>query len=148
MKKNAAALALAGAGFIVAAGLCGWLLETYLPGLTAGYLFLNIGIVAKLLLMIVQLMMLPIVGLGIVAIVTGRGQFGVPLAILAGASATLGLLAAAWVLLTVEQTLAAVGPVSFAVVAPQYAEAAFSAAMGLFGATLALGARLAGDRRR
>lgn len=152
MKKGVGLLALAVMGFIASTGACAWLLATYMtphvPGFSPVQLFLYADIIAKLMMSLIVLLLLPILGLGIAALATGRGQFAVPLSILALASMAFGLLGTLWTVTMIQQGVAAVGPVSFEVTAPGYAEATLSSALGFFGAVLALGASVLGDRRR
>lgn len=139
---------IAAIGFAVSAGVCGWLLSAFMPGYGPGALFMDVGIIQKLMMMLIVLLHLPILGLGLAALIGGKGQLSVPLLVLAIVPAVLGSLAALYGVVTIQQVLAQVGPVSFAVTAPGYAEAALAAAMGFFAATLALTFRALGDRRR
>lgn len=146
MKKVILPASLA-AGFVVSAALVSWLSLTWLEGMTAGALFAEAGIFTRLAMMTVVMLYLPTVGLGMAEVVMGRAVFRIPLLVLAICLTVIGLLGALYAVLLVQHAIAVVGPVSFAVTAPGYAEAALSAAMGLFGGTLAATARLVGDRR-
>lgn len=146
--KRLIGLAAAAAGFAVSAGVCLWLLQAYAPGLSPGILYLEAGIVAKLVMLLILLLFLPILGLGLGALISGKGRLTLPLQILAASVATLGLLGALYGVMTIQQAIAKVGPTDVAVTAPSYAEAALVAAVGFFAATLAMGFRVLGDRRR
>jgi hypothetical protein len=146
--KRFVGLAIAVAGLFASWAACAWLLQAYMPGYTIGTVFLQAGIIAKLVMLLILLLLLPLAGLGLAALIAGRGQLNVVLLILALLFAGLGIAGALYDVMTIQMAISRVGPVSFAVTAPSYAEAALVASMGFLGATLALGFRLLGDRRR
>lgn len=148
MLKRYLGLAIAVGGFVLSAVICGWLLQAYMPGYGPGMLFTDAGLIQKLLMMLIVLLHLPILVLGLLALIDGKGQFSLPLLVMGIVPMVMGGLAALYGVMTIQQALARVGPVSFAVTAPGYAEAAFAVAMGCFAGGLAMGARLLGDRRR
>lgn len=123
-------------------------MQTYMPGYGPGVLFMDAGILQKLVMLLTLLLFLPILVIGVIGLVNGKGALGLPLVLLAGASGLLGLLGFLYTVMTIQQVLSRIGPVSFSVTAPSYAEGALVAALGLFGAALAMGLRLFGDRRR
>jgi hypothetical protein len=147
MNRGMLSLIAATLAFGVAAGTCGWLLAKYLPGVPPQGLYMDAGIIAKMAMMLVQLLFLPILGLGLIGLLGRPGQFHTPLALLAAGSATVGLLGAAYGWMTVQMALSRIGPTSFAITAPSYAEAALVASLGLFGAVVALGLRTMGELR-
>jgi hypothetical protein len=135
------------AGFVASAFLLGWLSETYLQGMSAGAVFSDANVITRLAMLALMMAYLPITGLATADLVTGRGVFRTPLTILGLFSLGLGGLGALYAIMVIQQAVAAVGPVSFAVTASGYAEAALSAALGFAGAAFAFGARAFGDRR-
>jgi hypothetical protein len=146
--KRFAGPVVAAVGWLASWAACEWLLRTYAPGYTSGALFLEAGVIVKLVMLLILMLFLPLVGLGLAALIAGRGQLNIALSILAALFAGFGILGALYVVMNIQIAIGRVGPVSFAVTAPSYAEAALVASMGLLGATAALGLRLLGDRRR
>lgn len=135
------------AGFVASASVVGWLSRTYLEGMSAGTIFSDANIITRLAMLVMLMAYLPITGLATADLLTGRGLFRTPLTILGFFSLVLGGLGALYAIMIIQQAIAAVGPVPFAVTASGYAEAALSAALGFVGAAFAFGARAFGDRR-
>ncbi|GAA0647106.1 hypothetical protein [Brevundimonas lenta] len=148
MSRVVFALAAAGIAFAVAAGTCAWLLRQYMPGTEPQGLYMDADILLKLVMMLIVLLLLAILGLGLAGVFSPADRFAVPLSILAGASAALGLLGAGYGWLMVQQVVARIGEVAFDIVAHSYAEAALVASMGLFGAVVALGLRTMAEFRQ
>ena len=146
--KRLAWPAIAAIGFVVSAVVCGWLLSAFMPGYGPGLLFMDAGIIEKLMMMLIVLLHLPILVVGLIAVIDGKGRSGIPLRVMAAVSVTLGGFAALYGVYTIQYAVARIGSVSFAVTAPGYAEAALATAMGFFAATLALTFHLLGDRCR
>ncbi|MDQ8027151.1 MAG: hypothetical protein REJ23_00375 [Brevundimonas sp.] len=147
MKKYLGAV-IAAVGFIVFAAICGALIGAHMPGYGPGILFLHADIIAKLVMMLIVLLHLPILILGLIAVIDGKGRLGLPLLIMAILPVLLGCLSAAYGFMNMQIALSRVGPVSFGVLAPSYAEMTLALAMGFFAATLAMIFRALGDRRR
>lgn len=146
MKKHAIWLFIAAVGLAVSAGLLQWLISS-VEGLTPAYAFLSADILTKMLMMLVLLLQFAALGLGLAAVIMGRGQMNVPLLLVGLAAMGFGLLGAGYTVMTIQQAVARIGPVSFEVTAPTYAEAALVASLGFLTATLAFALRWLGDRR-
>lgn len=109
-----------------------WLFLAYLPGMTPLDLFLESSITLKL----VQMALLPVALLAIIGGATGTRS----LALLgSGLAVALGLIGLAYSEMIIQQALAAIGQVRFAVTAPGHAEGLMALVFGLAIAVVALG---------
>ena len=136
-----ALLILTAVAFAAAAGGCAWLVGRYAPGYSAAQMFMNADIIAKLVIMLVLPLTFGALVLGVIGLfVRGpAGSIRMLLMLTAAASAGLGLLAALYGWMNIQTAIRAVGPVSFAVTAPSWAETLLALSFGLFGALVALG---------
>lgn len=125
-------LIVSGALLAMAALTLTWLFLAYLPGMTPLDLFLEGSVILKLVQMAVVLVAL----LAIIGGATGTRL----LALLgSGLAVGLGLVGLAYSEMVIQQAMAAVGPVGFAVTAPSHAEGLLCLVMGLAISTIALG---------
>ena len=109
-----------------------WLFLAYLPGMTPLDLFLESSITLKL----VQMALLPAALLAIIGGATGTRS----LALLgSGLAVALGLIGLAYSEMIIQQALAAIGQVRFAVTAPGHAEGLMVLVFGLAISVVALG---------
>ncbi|NJC40521.1 hypothetical protein GGQ87_000779 [Brevundimonas alba] len=140
MKFDMIALAVTGAACVAAVTGCTWLLSGFAPGFSAAAVFLEADIIVKLVMILLMLLTLPILVLGGIGLATRSAArpMGMSLRIIALVCVLLGGLAAGYSWMNIQSAIAVVGPVSFEVVAPSYAEALMAFACGLFVATLAL----------
>lgn len=122
---------LAVAWAVVVAALVG-LMAAYMPGASLADVFLLMGPVSKLCLMAATVV-------GLLAIIGGLSRSGALARIASGLAVLLGLLGAVFSELMSQMTIAAVGPVSFAVTAPSRVEALLCLAVGLGAALISLG---------
>ncbi|KQW81848.1 hypothetical protein [Brevundimonas sp. Root1279] len=146
MKKHAIWLFIAAVGLAVSGGLLQWLMSS-VEGLTAAYVFLDADILAKMFMLLILLLQFAVLGLGLAAVIMGRGRMNTPLFLVGLAAIGFGLLGAGYTVMTTQQIAARMGGVSFEITAPSYAGAALSATLGFFTATLAFVLRWLGDRR-
>ncbi|HYC73373.1 hypothetical protein [Brevundimonas sp.] len=155
MKIDIIALAVVAVALAAAATGCSWLLNTYAPDLSPARLFLEADIIAKLAMLLLMLLTLPILVLGVfgVAVRSAARSMAMILRIAALAAGVLGLLAGAYGWLNIQTAIARVGPVSIEVTAPSWAEVllvvAYSMLVAGFALLFAVGAGLrAGTRRK
>lgn len=141
MKLAPVLLILTAVAFAAAAGTCAWLVSRYAPGYTAAQMFMDADPVAKLAIMLVQTLTFGALVLGAVGLFvrSAAGTFRLLLMLVAAASAGLGVLAALYGWMNIQTAIRNVGPVSFEVTAPSYAETLLALSFGLFGALVALG---------
>ena len=149
MKLAPVLLILTAVAFAAAAGTCVWLLGRYLPGYTAAQMFMDADPVAKLAIMLAQTLTFGALVLGVLGLFirSAAGTFRMLLMLIAAASAGLGVLAALYGWMNIQTAIRAVGPVSFEVTAPSYAETLLALSVGLFGALVALGFHALMSRR-
>nr|MBF0664721.1 hypothetical protein [Brevundimonas sp.] len=140
MKIDIIALAIVAVAFAAAAAGCNWLLTTYASGLSPAVLFMDADIVAKMVMLTLMLLSLPILVLGLVGVLvrSAARPMAMVLRIAGLAAAVLGLLAAAYGWMNIQSAIAAVGPVSLAVTAPSWAEVLLVLAYAMFIAAVAL----------
>lgn len=141
MKPAPILLILTAVAFAAAAGSCAWLVSRYAPGYTAAQMFMDADPVAKLAIMLAQTLTFGALVLGVIGLFirSAAGTFRMLLMLIAAASAGLGVLAALYGWMNIQTAIRAVGPVSFEVTAPSYAETLLALSVGLFGALVALG---------
>ena len=141
MKPAPILLILTAVAFAAAAGSCAWLVSRYAPGYTAAQMFMDADPVAKLAIMLAQTLTFGALVLGVLGLFirSAAGTFRMLLMLIAAASAGLGVLAALYGWMNIQTAIRAVGPVSFEVTAPSYAETLLALSVGLFGALVALG---------
>ena len=149
MKLAPVLLILTAVAFAAAAGSCAWLVSRYAPGYTAAQMFMDADPVAKLAIMLAQTLTFGALVLGAVGLFirSAAGTFRMLLMLIAAASAGLGVLAALYGWMNIQTAIRAVGPVSFEVTAPSYAETLLALSVGLFGALVALGFHALMSRR-
>ena len=141
MKIVTVLLILTAVAFAAAAGSCAWLVSRYAPGYTAAQMFMDADPVAKLAIMLIQTLTFGAIVLGVIGLFARRAAetFRLLLMLIAAASAGFGLLAALYGWMNIQTAIRAVGPVSFEVTAPSYAETLLALSFGLFGTLVALG---------
>jgi hypothetical protein len=144
-----ALLLVTAVAFAAAAGGCAWLVSRYAPGYSPAQMFMNGDIIAQLVIMLVLPLTFGAVLLGVIGLfVRGpAGSIRMLLMLTAAASAGLGLLAALYGWMNIQTAIRAIGPVSFAVTAPSWAETLLALSFGLFGTLVALGFRALAGRR-
>ena len=125
-------LMVSGALFAMAALTLTWLFVAYLPGMTPLDLFLDASVVLKLVQMAMVLA-------GLLALVGGATGTRTLALLGSGLAVGLGLIGLAYSEMVIQQAMAAIGPVSFAVTAPSHAEGLLGLVMGLVISTTALG---------
>ena len=151
MKRAPALLIVAAVAFAASAGTCAWLMSRYMPGFSAAQMFMSADPVAKLVMMFILQLLLGALVFGVIGLLARRtaAAMGLLLKLAATLSAALGLLVALYGWMNIQTAIRHVGPVSFEVVAPSYAETLLALSVGLFGALVALGLRaLIGRRHR
>ena len=151
MKRASALLIVAAVAFAASAGTCAWLMSRYTPGYSAAQMFMDADPVAKLVILFVQMLTVGALVFGVIGLLarSAAGAMRVLLKLAATLSAALGLLVALYGWMNIQNAIRHVGPVSFEVVAPSYAETLLALSVGLFGALVALGLRaLIGRRHR
>lgn len=125
-------LTLIAVALVATVGAVIGLMSVYLPGVSLGEVLMSTSVINKLCLMLAVL-------LGVVGIIGALSRSAVLARITAGAGFLIGLLGAAFVELMSQMTIAAIGPVSFAVTAPARVESLASLALGLGVALVSLG---------
>ena len=125
-------LMVSGALLAIAAVTLAWLFVAYLPGMTPLDLFLDASVVLKLVQMAMVLA-------GLLALVGGATGTRTLALLGSGLAVGLGLIGLAYSEMVIQQALAAVGPVSFAVQAPSHAEGLLCLVLALVISTIALG---------
>lgn len=151
MKRASALLIVAAVAFAASAGTCAWLMSRYTPGYSAAQMFMDADPVAKLVILFVQMLTFGALVFGVIGLLarSAAGAMRVLLKLAATLSSALGLLVALYGWMNIQNAIRHVGPVSFEVVAPSYAETLLALSVGLFGALVALGLRaLIGRRHR
>lgn len=150
MKLAPVLLILTAVAFAAAVGSCAWLVSRYAPGYTAAQMFMDADPVAKLTMMLAQILTSGALVLGVIGLFVRSAApiFRLLLALTAAASAGLGLLAALYGWMNIQTAIRNIGPVSFEVAAPSYAETLLALSFGLFGALVALGFNALIGRRR
>lgn len=124
-------LLVSGALLAIAALTLIWLFVAYLPGATPLDLFLDASVILKLVQMAMVLA-------GLLALI-GGATGSRPLALAgSGLAVGLGLIGLAYAEMVIQQAMATVGPVGFAVTAPSHAEGLQGLVMGLAISTTAL----------
>ena len=149
MKRAPALLIAAAVAFAASAGTCAWLMSRYMPGYSAAQMFMYADPVAKLVMMFILQLLFGALVFGVTGLLARRtaGAMGLLLKLAATLSVTLGLLVALYGWMNIQNAIRHVGPVSFEVVAPSYAETLLALSVGLFGALVALGLRALIGRR-
>ena len=143
MKRASALLIVAAVAFAASAGTCAWLMSRYTPGYSAAQMFMDADPVAKLVILFVQMLTFGALVFGVIGLLarSAAGAMRVLLKLAATLSAAFGLLVALYGWMNIQNAIRHVGPVSFEVVAPSYAETLLALSVGLFGALVALGLR-------
>ncbi len=143
MKRASALLIVAAVAFAASAGTCAWLMSRYTPGYSAAQMFMDADPVAKLVILFVQMLTFGALVFGVIGLLarSAAGAMRVLLKLAATLSAALGILVAVYGWMNIQNAIRHVGPVSFEVVAPSYAETLLALSVGLFGALVALGLR-------
>lgn len=149
MKRASALLIVAAVAFAASAGTCAWLMSRYTPGYSAAQMFMDADPVAKLVILFVQMLTFGALVFGVIGLLarSAAGAMRVLLKLAATLSAALGLLVALYGWMNIQNAIRHVGPVSFEVVAPSYAETLLALSVGLFGALVALGLHVLIGRR-
>ena len=149
MKRASALLIVAAVAFAASAGTFAWLMSRYTPGYSAAQMFMDADPVAKLVILFVQMLTFGALVFGVIGLLarSAAGAMRVLLKLAATLSAALGLLVALYGWMNIQNAIRHVGPVSFEVVAPSYAETLLALSVGLFGALVALGLRALIARR-
>lgn len=124
-------LMVSGALLAIAAVILAWLFVAYLPGMTPLDLFLDASVILKLVQMAMVLA-------GLLALIGGATGTRLLALLGSGLAVALGLMGLAYSEMVIQQALAAVGPVGFAVTAPGHAEGLQGLVMGLVISTTAL----------
>lgn len=120
-----------GALLAIAALTLTWLFVAHLPGMTPLDLFLDASVLLKLIQMALVLA-------GLLAIIGGVTGMRFLALLGSGLAVGLGLIGLAYSEMIIQQAMAAVGPVGFAVTAPSHAEGLQCLVMGLVISTTAL----------
>ena len=149
MKRAPALLIVTAVAFAASAGSYAWLLGRYMPGYSVAQMFMSADPVAKLVMMSIQLLLFGVLVFGVIGLLarSTAGAMGLLLKLAATLSATLGFLVALYGWMNIQNAIRHVGPVSFEVVAPSYAETLLALSVGLFGALVALGLHVLIGRR-
>ena len=149
MKRAPALLIVTAVAFAASAGSCAWLMSRYMPGYSVAQMFMSADPVAKLVMMSIQLLLFGVLVFGVIGILarSTAGAVGLLLKLAATLSATLGFLVALYGWMNIQNAIRHVGPVSFEVVAPSYAETLLALSVGLFGALVPLGLHMLIGRR-
>lgn len=149
MKRAPALLIVTAVAFAASAGSCAWLMSRYMPGYSVAQMFMSADPVAKLVMMSIQLLLFGALVFGVIGLLarSTAGAMGLLLKLAATLSATLGFLVALYGWMNIQNAIRHVGPVSFEVVAPSYAETLLALSVGLFGALVPLGLHMLIGRR-
>jgi hypothetical protein len=149
MKRASALLIAAAVAFAASAGTCAWLMSRYTPGYSAAQMFMDADPVAKLVILFVQMLTFGALVFGVIGLLarSAAGAMRVLLKLAATLSAAFGILVALYGWMNIQNAIRHVGPVSFEVVAPSYAETLLALSVGLFGALVALGLHVLIGRR-
>jgi hypothetical protein len=149
MKRASALLIVAAVAFAASAGTCAWLMSRYTPGYSAAQMFMDADPVAKLVILFVQMLTFGALVFGVIGLLarSAAGAMRVLLKLAATLSAAFGILVALYGWMNIQNAIRHVGPVSFEVVAPSYAETLLALSVGLFGALVALGLHVLIGRR-
>ena len=149
MKRASALLIVAAVAFAASAGTCAWLMSRYTPGYSAAQMFMDADPVAKLVILFVQMLTFGALVFGVIGLLarSAAGAMRVLLKLAATLSAAFGILVALYGWMNIQNASRHVGPVSFEVVAPSYAETLLALSVGLFGALVALGLHVLIGRR-
>lgn len=149
MKRAPALLIVTAVAFAASAGSCAWLMSRYMPAYSVAQMFMSADPVAKLVMMFILLLLFGALVFGVIGLLarSTAGAMGLLLKLAATLSATLGLLVALYGWMNIQNAIRHVGPVSFEVVAPSYAETLLALSVGLFGALVALGLHVLIGRR-
>ena len=149
MKRAPALLIVTAVAFAASAGSCAWLMSRYMPGYSVAQMFMSADPVAKLVMMFILLLLFGALVFGVIGLLarSTAGAMGLLLKLAATLSATLGLLVALYGWMNIQNAIRHVGPVSFEVVAPSYAETLLALSVGLFGALVPLGLHMLIGRR-
>jgi hypothetical protein len=149
MKRAPALLIVTAVAFAASAGTCASLLGRYMPGYSVAQMFMSADPVAKLVMMSIQLLLFGVLVFGVIGLLarSTAGAMGLLLKLAATLSATFGFLVALYGWMNIQNAIRHVGPVSFEVVAPSYAETLLALSVGLFGALVALGLHVLIGRR-
>ena len=149
MKRAPALLIVTAVAFAASAGSCAWLMSRYMPGDSVAQMFMSADPVAKLVMMFILLLLFGALVFGVIGLLarSTAGAMGLLLKLAATLSATLGFLVALYGWMNIQNAIRHVGPVSFEVVAPSYAETLLALSVGLFGALVPLGLHMLIGRR-
>ena len=149
MKRAPALLIVTAVAFAASAGSCAWLMSRYMLGYSVAQMFMSADPVAKLVMMSIQLLLFGALVFGVIGLLarSTAGAMGLLLKLAATLSATLGFLVALYGWMNIQNAIRHVGPVSFEVVAPSYAETLLALSVGLFGALVPLGLHMLIGRR-
>ena len=149
MKRAPALLIVTAVAFAASAGSCAWLMSRYMPGYSVAQMFMSADPVAKLVMMFILLLLFGALVFGVIGLLarSTAGAMGLLLKLAATLSATLGFLVALYGWMNIQNAIRHVGPVSFEVVAPSYAETLLALSVGLFGALVPLGLHMLIGRR-
>ena len=149
MKRAQVLLIVVAVAFAASAGTCAWLMSRYMPGFSAAQMFMSADPVAKLVMMFILQLLFGALVFGVIGLLARRtaAAMGLLLKLAATLSAALGLLVALYGWMNIQTAIRHVGPVSFEVVAPSYAETLLALSVGLFGALVALGLHVLIGRR-
>jgi hypothetical protein len=144
-----ALLIVTAVAFAAAAGGCAWLMSRYAPGYSVAEMVMNADVIAKLVIKLVLLLTFGALLLGVIGLFARGAAAPVRMLLMltAAASAGLGLFAALYGWMNIQTAVRAIGPVSFAAIAPSRAETLLVLSFGLFGAIVALGLRALIGRR-
>lgn len=118
--------------FVVSAGACFWLIQTYAPGMSPISMFMEANVLTKLCMLLAILVFLPAV---IGALIPARPMAHVG----AGVAVVFGVLGALYSEMITQAAIRATGTVRFDITAPSRAESLFCLSLGLFVAVVALG---------
>lgn len=141
MKLAPVLLVLTAVAFAAAAGTCTWLVSRYASGYSPAQMVLNADIISKMVFLLTPLLTFGAFLLGLIGLFvrSDAPTFRTLLLVIAAGSGGLGLMAGLYGWMNIQTALRSVGPVSFEVVAPSYAETLMALSSGLFGALVALG---------
>ena len=130
MRSNTAFIG-AVAALLVTLALEAWLFTAFLPGYTPVALFLDMGMVMKMVAIVIVL-------LAVAGLIGGLAREATLVNIVAMLAVAMGLLGAAYGEMTVQAAIHAAGPVRFAVAAPSRAESIGLIGLGLFVAVVSM----------
>ncbi len=141
MKLDTILLILAAVAFAAAAGACAWLISRYAPGYSPAQMFMDADPVAKVVILFVQMLTFGALVFGVIGLFArgAAGAMRLLLKLAAALSAALGALAGLYGWMNIQTAIRNIGPVSFEVAAPSYAETLLALSVGLFGTLVALG---------